>query len=136
MNQTGENCGKCGAPFYVQSTWWGVTPPPAIPLCVCWNTQQITTTTEAGTQMTDEILKKIDHRIKELEEREFDGFSWDSLDDLKMAEALRVAVKSIEAAIDMNDPAFVNADVIYTNNMLTKTLDEIATILGMKEEEK
>ena len=28
-------CPKCGAPIYVESPWWGVTPPPNKYSCSC-----------------------------------------------------------------------------------------------------
>lgn len=29
------NCPHCGAPIYVQSPWWAVTPPPPVYSCDC-----------------------------------------------------------------------------------------------------
>lgn len=44
MFQEAGHCGKCGAPYYVESPWYGVTPPPPTPTCHCWNNTVITST--------------------------------------------------------------------------------------------
>jgi hypothetical protein len=31
-----SNCPKCGAPIYVVSPWWGLTPPPTTYSCECF----------------------------------------------------------------------------------------------------
>lgn len=39
------NCQKCGAPYYQESPWFGVVPPPIEPLCACWNLSKTYTST-------------------------------------------------------------------------------------------
>lgn len=46
MQQIGGSCSKCGAPFYVESPWWGTVPPSPTPTCACWNLPKFTTTTQ------------------------------------------------------------------------------------------
>lgn len=36
MIHTG-NCVKCGAPYFQEHIWHGITPPPIKPTCICWN---------------------------------------------------------------------------------------------------
>ncbi len=61
MQQQAGHCGKCGAPYYVESPWWGVTPPPPMPTCGCWNTPRIMTTTG-----TDNLLSPIIKPMKDV----------------------------------------------------------------------
>lgn len=37
MKQVGGSCGKCGAPYYVESPFWSIIPPHPEPTCCCWN---------------------------------------------------------------------------------------------------
>lgn len=55
MQQVTGHCGKCGAPYYSESPWWGVTPPPVNPTCMCWNLPVI-----RWTPSTSPILPKED----------------------------------------------------------------------------
>jgi len=49
---------------------------------------------------------------------------------------LRIAVLTLEYAIDQNDEDFLSGDVVRTNNAIRNKLNEIAQILGVKEGEK
>ncbi len=46
--QIGGSCDKCGAPYYVESPWWGVNPPAPEPTCTCWNLPKVSTGTNTG----------------------------------------------------------------------------------------
>lgn len=45
MQQIAGNCVKCGAPYYCESPWFGVVPPPITPMCSCWNLPKTYTST-------------------------------------------------------------------------------------------
>lgn len=59
MQQQAGHCGKCGAPYYVESPWWGVTPPPPQPTCACWNTPNIITGTNIFTIPVIKSMKDV-----------------------------------------------------------------------------
>jgi hypothetical protein len=38
------HCPHCGSPIYAPDAWWGVTPPPSTPSCLCrFNAQTVMT---------------------------------------------------------------------------------------------
>lgn len=51
--QIAGHCGKCGAPYWTESAWWGVGAPPISTRCGCWNIpQSVTITTTTGSNFT------------------------------------------------------------------------------------
>lgn len=41
-NQIAGHCGKCGAPYWIPTIWYGTGKPPIEPTCNCWNTYTVT----------------------------------------------------------------------------------------------
>lgn len=56
MKTIAGHCQKCGAPYYQEQIWHGITPPPITPMCQCWNLPKIETSTET---IANNILEKI-----------------------------------------------------------------------------
>jgi hypothetical protein len=75
--------------------------------------------------MTDEILKKIDERIKN-QQKVIEAYGIQGVDNISELKALRVAVARIQECCSLN----------YLDPEKDSTLNEIAAILGVKEGEK
>jgi hypothetical protein len=62
MNIQAGHCGKCGAPYYLESPWHGIYPPAPMPSCACWNRIQSNATNDIRLIMPKQ--KKYRNRVR------------------------------------------------------------------------